>query len=101
MAPAEGLRQARHHLAQAAPQRFVDELGPFTPSATTDYRLRTCKRPFASPRSQAGLPASIQRRRTATRWAGHGPSHGILPASRLFGMASACVDTSSRERIES
>jgi Bacterial regulatory proteins, luxR family len=29
------------------------------------------------------------------------PSDGILPASRLFGMAWACVDTSSRERIES
>ena len=28
MAPAEGLRQARHHLAQAAPHRVVGELGP-------------------------------------------------------------------------
>jgi hypothetical protein len=46
----------------------------------------------------AGLPASIQRRKTATRSAGHAPSHGIVPASRRCRMASACVETSSRDQ---
>jgi hypothetical protein len=46
----------------------------------------------------AGLPASIQPRKTATRSAGQAPSHGIVPASNRARIASACVETSSSDQ---
>lgn len=43
----------------------------------------------AAARGYAGLPASIHWRKTATRSAGHAPSHGIVPASSRPRIASA------------
>jgi hypothetical protein len=57
--------------------------------------------PVAAPpatTAQGGLPASIQRRKTATRSGGQAPSQGIVPASRRSRMASAWVETSSGDQ---